>query len=91
MSAVRGADVTDHFVRTGWSSEGSESVSRSSRQTTAAGACVAVTTWTAAHLCAYMQVRGSLCVMVQIWYAALSDDENMTVCFVGICTQVNVK
>ena len=57
MSVVRGAVVTGLAVRTGWSREGSESASRSFRLKNAAGVCVAVTTWTAAHLCAYTQVR----------------------------------
>lgn len=56
MSVDRGAAVTGPAVRTGWSREGSEFASRSSRPTPAAGACVAAMIWTAARSCACTQV-----------------------------------
>lgn len=53
----RGVAATALTVRTAWSREASESASRSSRPRTVAGASAAVTTWTAAPLCASTQVR----------------------------------
>lgn len=65
MSVVRGATVIALAVRTAWSREESEFVSKSSRPKTVAGASVAATTWTAAHFCAYTQVRCRRSVTVQ--------------------------
>lgn len=44
MNVVRGVDVTELAVRTGWSREESEFASRSSRLSTVAGVCVVATT-----------------------------------------------